>query len=66
MEGSFRIGDWVVEPLQNRLVRGETRVKLDPKVMQVLVYLASIRTRSRPKRRSSRPSGKGRSSPMKF
>jgi len=40
VESSFRIGEWLVEPLQNRLVRGETRVKLDPKVMQVLLYLA--------------------------
>jgi DNA-binding winged helix-turn-helix (wHTH) protein len=40
MESSFRIGDWLVEPLQNRLVRGDTRVKLDPKVMRVLLYLA--------------------------
>ena len=40
MESSFRIGEWLVEPLQNRLVRGDTRVKLDPKVMQVLLYLA--------------------------
>jgi Tol biopolymer transport system component/DNA-binding winged helix-turn-helix (wHTH) protein len=37
---SFRIGDWLVEPLQNYLARGDTRVKLDPKVMQVLLYLA--------------------------
>jgi Tol biopolymer transport system component/DNA-binding winged helix-turn-helix (wHTH) protein len=40
VKSSFRVGDWLVEPLQNRLVRGETRVKLDPKVMQVLLYLA--------------------------
>jgi hypothetical protein len=40
MEGPFRVGDWLVEPLQNRLVRGEARVKVDPKVMQVLVVLA--------------------------
>jgi DNA-binding winged helix-turn-helix (wHTH) protein len=40
-ESSFRIGDWLVEPLSNRLVRGDSRVKLDPKVMQVLLYLSA-------------------------
>jgi DNA-binding winged helix-turn-helix (wHTH) protein len=37
MESAFQIGDWTVEPLQNRLARGDTRVKLDPKAMQVLL-----------------------------
>ena len=40
MESPFRVGAWLVEPLGSRLVRGEVRQKLDPKVMQVLVYLA--------------------------
>ena len=40
MESSFRIGERLVEPLQNCRVRGDTRVKPDPKVTQVLPYLA--------------------------
>ncbi len=40
MPSSFRIGDWVVEPDQNRLVRGEHEAKIDSKAMQVLVSLA--------------------------
>jgi DNA-binding winged helix-turn-helix (wHTH) protein len=40
MESSFRVGDWLIEPMQNHLVRGVTKVRLDPKVMQVLLFLA--------------------------
>jgi Tol biopolymer transport system component/DNA-binding winged helix-turn-helix (wHTH) protein len=40
MSSSFRIGDWLVEPDQTRLVRGEHEVKVDSKAMQVLVHLA--------------------------
>jgi DNA-binding winged helix-turn-helix (wHTH) protein len=40
MASSFAFGDWLVEADRNRLVRGETQVKMDPKAMQVLVYLA--------------------------
>jgi TolB-like protein/DNA-binding winged helix-turn-helix (wHTH) protein len=36
----FRVGDWLVEPDAGRLCRGEQSVKLEPKVMALLVYLA--------------------------
>ncbi|MDX5152549.1 MAG: winged helix-turn-helix domain-containing protein, partial [Acidiferrobacterales bacterium] len=36
----FEIGDWVVDPDSGRLRRGDDEVKLEPKVMAVLVYLA--------------------------
>jgi len=39
-EGSFRIGDWLVEPRLNRLTRGDESVQLELKVMDVLVCLA--------------------------
>lgn len=40
MESSFLVGDWLVEPHRNQIVRGGERVRLDPRVMQVLVCLA--------------------------
>lgn len=36
----FRVGEWVVDPDSGRLHRDDQEVKLEPKVMQVLVYLA--------------------------
>jgi Tol biopolymer transport system component/DNA-binding winged helix-turn-helix (wHTH) protein len=40
MSGDFQIGDWSVQPAVNRLTRGDQVVRLEPKVMQVLVQLA--------------------------
>jgi DNA-binding winged helix-turn-helix (wHTH) protein len=40
MEPGFRIGDWQVQPDVGTLTRGEEQVQLEPKVMEVLVYLA--------------------------
>lgn len=40
MPGSFRIGDWVVEPSTCLLLHGERRLKVSPRAMDVLVYLA--------------------------
>ncbi len=34
MESPFRIGDWLVEPQRDQ------RIKIEPRAMQVLVYLA--------------------------
>ncbi len=41
LQPGFRIGDCVVEPRANRILRGEAEVRLEPKVMDVLVCLAS-------------------------
>ena len=41
MQGDFRIGDWVVHPRLNAIGRDGTTIRLEPKVMQVLVRLAS-------------------------
>ncbi len=38
--GAFRIGDWLVQPSLNQIARGETVVRLRPKVMDVLAQLA--------------------------
>jgi DNA-binding winged helix-turn-helix (wHTH) protein len=43
MGGRYFVGEWLVEPDQNRLVRGEERVKLDPKAVRVLSFLADHR-----------------------
>jgi DNA-binding winged helix-turn-helix (wHTH) protein len=43
MQGSFKIGEWRVEPNTNRLVSTripDQQIRIDPKAMQVLVYLA--------------------------
>jgi DNA-binding winged helix-turn-helix (wHTH) protein len=40
MSGDFAIGEWNVQPSLNRLTRGQDVVRLEPKVMQVLVCLA--------------------------
>ena len=37
---AFRVGDWLVEPTLNSLSRPDSTVRLEPKVMQVLVCLA--------------------------
>lgn len=41
MQGDFSIGDWRVQPQINLIHRGQVSVHLEPKVMQVLVALAS-------------------------
>jgi len=38
--GKFRLGEWMVEPALNRIIHGDTRVNLQPQVMNLLVYLA--------------------------
>ena len=40
LQSGFRIGEYLVEPRQNRIVRGESEVRLEPRVMDVLVCLA--------------------------
>ncbi|HEX9724101.1 MAG TPA: winged helix-turn-helix domain-containing protein [Vicinamibacteria bacterium] len=40
MEGDFRVGDWLVQPNLNAILDGEREVKLEPKAMEVLAYLA--------------------------
>ena len=37
--GMVRLGDWDVEASLNLLRRGEQEVRLEPKVMEVLVFL---------------------------
>jgi DNA-binding winged helix-turn-helix (wHTH) protein len=34
------VGEWLVEPEQNRLVRGSETTKVDAKALQVLSFLA--------------------------
>ena len=40
MTCDFRVGDWLVQPTLNLISRDGTIVRLEPKVMQVLVCLA--------------------------
>lgn len=40
METAFRVGDWEVHPPTNEIRRGEEIRHLEPKVMDVLCYLA--------------------------
>ena len=39
----FRLGDWSVEPLRNRVVRGDETVKLEPRAMRLLLSLVARR-----------------------
>jgi DNA-binding winged helix-turn-helix (wHTH) protein/TolB-like protein/tetratricopeptide (TPR) repeat protein len=41
MQGDFRVGDRLVSPKLHRLVRDGKEIRIEPKAMQVLVYLAS-------------------------
>ncbi len=41
MKGSFHIGDWQVQPQLNCVQKGDRSFHLEPKIMQVLVQLAS-------------------------
>ncbi len=36
----FRVGEWVAEPMANQLSRGDTKHRVEPKVMEVLVCMA--------------------------
>lgn len=40
MHGSFRIGEWLVEPQINTLTNADKPTRVEPKIMQVLVCLA--------------------------
>ena len=40
LQAGFRIGECLIEPRQNRIVRGDTEVHLESRVMDVLVCLA--------------------------
>ncbi len=37
----FRVGDWLAEPMANRLTRGDDVERVEPKVMEVLALMAS-------------------------
>jgi DNA-binding winged helix-turn-helix (wHTH) protein/TolB-like protein/tetratricopeptide (TPR) repeat protein len=41
LQAGFRVGDCLVEPRQNRIVRHDTEVHVEPRVMDVLVCLAA-------------------------
>lgn len=40
MNGEFRVGDWLVQRELNRISKGDKSFQLEPKVMEVLVFLA--------------------------
>ena len=40
MSGDFQLAEWSVQPAVNRLVRGDQVIRLEPKIMQVLVCLS--------------------------
>jgi len=41
MAREFRVGDWLVEPDLNRITRADRMVQVEPRVLEVLVCLAS-------------------------
>ena len=40
MQGNLRIGDRLIEPQANSIRAGRASVRIEPKVMQVLLHLA--------------------------
>lgn len=38
--GEFSLGDWLVQPSLNLISRGETQIRLEPRCIDVLTYLA--------------------------
>ena len=40
LQSGFQIGDCLIEPLKNRIVRGSVEARVEPRVMDVLVCLA--------------------------
>lgn len=40
MIGDFRVGQWLVQPSLNRISLADQKVRVEPKVLDVLVYLA--------------------------
>jgi DNA-binding winged helix-turn-helix (wHTH) protein len=43
MPTNFRIGPWLIQPSLNTIANNGARVRLEPKVLNVLVYLAEHR-----------------------
>ena len=41
MAREFRVGDWLVEPDLNRIIQHDRTIQIEPKVLEVLVCLAS-------------------------
>lgn len=39
--GEFSLGDWLVQPSLNLVSRGETQIRLEPRAIDVLAYLAA-------------------------
>ena len=44
MEGDFRLGNWLVQPQLNQIVGSGRDTTIEPKVMEVMVYLAEHRS----------------------
>jgi TolB-like protein/DNA-binding winged helix-turn-helix (wHTH) protein/Flp pilus assembly protein TadD len=40
LDGDFKIGEWLVSPALNQIFRNSSTARVEPKSMQVLVYLA--------------------------
>ncbi|MFQ5740755.1 MAG: transcriptional regulator [Acidobacteriota bacterium] len=51
MPAEFRLGDWLVRPELNLLEQGESTVRVEPKVMNLPVYLAENAGEVLPKER---------------
>jgi hypothetical protein len=41
LAGGFRFGEWTVVPAENLLRRGDRKVRLEPKVMRLLLALVA-------------------------
>src|SRR5579884_1890517 len=49
MPGEFHLGPWLVQPDLNTITRNDTLLRLEPKIMDVLVFLSERRGQVVPK-----------------
>lgn len=65
MKAAFRLAEWNVQPGRNQLTRGDEKKRLEPRVMELLCFLAEHPERILSRKRFSKPSGRTRSFRMR-
>ena len=40
MPREFRVGEWLIQPHRNLITKADQQVQIEPRAMEVLVYLA--------------------------
>jgi hypothetical protein len=67
VEGSFQVGAWRVEPQLNKISSSSLEVRLEPRAMELLVYLAEHHTsRKKPRSTTAASSSSGKIAIRRF